>query len=77
MPDSFLSSLPNDVRAEFEKRTEIIQNESRDCMLLLNDFISDKLKMSNIHFEAVKYNDLVDLIDRSPYKWEIKDQYFL
>ena len=77
MPVGFDDIFVDEVQEEFASRRLIIREEASKCDALLNDFISKHLDFPNLQFKATKYNDVLGLIERSPYYSQIKEQYYL
>ena len=76
MPDGFTDIFVDEVQAEFASRRSVIREEARKCERLLNGFISEHLDIPNLKFEALRYNDILNLIENSPYCSRIKKQYY-
>ena len=77
MPDGFTDIFVDEVIAEFAFRRKTIREESHKCEILLNEFISEHLDFQNLGFETITYNDIIGLLENSPYYLKIKEQYYL
>lgn len=77
MPDGFTDIFVDEVIAEFDSRRKAIREEAGRCEILLNDFITEHLDFPNLSFEALKYNDIIGMLEKSPYYSKIKEQYYL
>lgn len=77
MPESFAEMFKEDVKEVLIQRRSVIREEAERCEKLLNDFIQEHLPMKNLHFKALKYNNILDQISDDKLRSKLKNQYFL
>lgn len=77
MPDDFTDIFIDEIQSVFAARKEAIREEAHRCDILLNEFISYHFPSLNLKFEAVRYNDIIEQIEKSPFYSKIKERYYL
>ena len=77
MSDLFIDKInDDDLEESFRYRRTSIEKESISCQQRINDFLT-KIRWTNIKFECLHYNDMLEDISSSPFTEEFKKRYFL
>lgn len=77
MPDSFIMMFEAAVAEALIQRREIVREEAERCEKLLNEFIQEDLRMNNLQFKAIKYNNIIYQISDPVLRSKLENQYFL
>lgn len=76
MPNKFMEKLEESNRKEMEKRNKELQKEAEKCQNYINSFIKE-IGWSNMEFQTLHYNDIIDEIKSSEYYCDFCKRYFL
>lgn len=76
MPNKFMEKLEESNRKEMEKRNKELQKEAEKCQNYINSFIKE-IGWSNMEFQTLHYNDIIDEIKSSEYYSDFCKRYFL
>ena len=77
MPDSFLKLFTEEESEILSLRRQIVREEAVRSEVFINEFINKHLPDMGIKYQALKYNDIIDLILDQRLLASLKEQYFL